>query len=225
MQSATVLRDFLLANPVFTLFLALGCGYLVGRLRIASISLGPVAGALLVSLLLGQFGFKISDGAQAVGFALFIFAVGYQAGPRFFEVIRTQGMQYLLLALFVGGVAIGKQKDNRQTFSAGFHQPPGDLSQRRLVERAQHTAVGGQPFVNLQAALVGGEQRGALLVQPVKMRAVLAANHQHIGKARRRQQRRRRPTPFEQGVGGDGHPVRDDEGVSEGRRGRLRSVL
>ncbi len=104
MQSATVLRDFLLANPVFTLFLALGCGYLVGRLRIASISLGPVAGALLVSLLLGQFGFKISDGAQAVGFALFIFAVGYQAGPRFFEVIRTQGMQYLLLALFVGGV-------------------------------------------------------------------------------------------------------------------------
>ena len=104
MQSATVLRDFLLVNPVFTLFLALGCGYLVGRLRIASISLGPVAGALLVSLLLGQFGFKISEGAQSVGFALFIFAVGYQAGPRFFEVIKTQGVQYLLLALFVAGV-------------------------------------------------------------------------------------------------------------------------
>jgi len=104
MQSASVLRDFLMSNPVFTLFLAIGCGYLVGRLRIASISLGPVAGALLVSLLLGQFGFKISEGAQSVGFALFIFAVGYQAGPRFFEVIRTQGMQYLLLALFVGGV-------------------------------------------------------------------------------------------------------------------------
>jgi len=104
MQSASVLRDFLMSNPVFTLFLAIGCGYLVGRLRIASISLGPVAGALLVSLLLGQFGFKISEGAQSVGFALFIFAVGYQAGPRFFEVIRTQGIQYLLLALFVGGV-------------------------------------------------------------------------------------------------------------------------
>lgn len=104
MQSASVLRDFLMANPVFTLFLALGCGYLLGRLRIASISLGPVAGALLVSLLLGQFGFKISEGAQSVGFALFIFAVGYQAGPRFFEIIRTQGVQYLLLALFVGGV-------------------------------------------------------------------------------------------------------------------------
>ncbi|MBK6279432.1 MAG: hypothetical protein IPF57_15550 [Gammaproteobacteria bacterium] len=104
MQSASVLSDFLLKNPVFTLFIAIGCGYLLGRVRIASISLGPVAGALVVSLLLGQFGFKISEGAQSVGFALFIFAVGYQAGPRFFEVIRTQGVQYLLLALFVAGV-------------------------------------------------------------------------------------------------------------------------
>jgi len=108
MQSASVLSDFLLKNPVFTLFIAIGCGYLLGRVRIASISLGPVAGALVVSLLLGQFGFKISEGAQSVGFALFIFAVGYQAGPRFFEVIRTQGVQYLLLALFVAGVEIGR---------------------------------------------------------------------------------------------------------------------
>jgi putative transport protein len=106
MEAGTLILDFLRNNPVFTLFLVLGCGYLVGRLRVGPVALGPVAGALLVSLFLGQYGFKINPGAQSVGFALFIFAVGYQAGPRFFEVLRTQGLQYLLLALFVGGVGI-----------------------------------------------------------------------------------------------------------------------
>jgi putative transport protein len=106
MEAGLLALDFLRNNPVFTLFAVLGCGYLVGRVRIGPISLGPVAGALLVSLVLGQYGFKITPGAQSVGFALFIFAVGYQAGPRFFEVLRTQGVQYLLLALFVGAVGV-----------------------------------------------------------------------------------------------------------------------
>lgn len=106
MEPVTLLLDFMRSNPVFTLFSALGCGYLLGHIRIGVISLGPVAGALLVSLFLGQYGFKINPGAQSVGFALFIFAVGYQAGPRFFEVLKTQGLQYLLLALFVAGVGI-----------------------------------------------------------------------------------------------------------------------
>ena len=106
MITGTPVLDFLRSNPVFTLFIVLGCGYLLGRIRLGPIALGPVAGALLVSLLFGQYGFKITPGAQSVGFALFIFAVGYQAGPRFFEVLRTQGLQYLLLALFVGGVGV-----------------------------------------------------------------------------------------------------------------------
>ncbi len=110
MQTGAFILEFMRGNPVFTLFTVLGCGYLVGRIRIGSISLGPVAGALIVSLLLGQYGFKVNEGAQSVGFALFIFAVGYQAGPRFFEVLRTQGLQYLALALFVaatgGAIAI-----------------------------------------------------------------------------------------------------------------------
>jgi putative transport protein len=59
---------------------------------------------LLVSLGLGRLGFQISPGAQAVGFAMFIFAVGYQAGPRFIEVLKTQGLRYLALAIVVAGI-------------------------------------------------------------------------------------------------------------------------
>ena len=90
-------------QPVLTLFLILGIGYLIGGIRIGSFSLGPVAGVLFAGLFLGHFDFRMSAGAQAVGFALFIFSVGYQAGPRFFVVLRTDGLKYFLLALVVAG--------------------------------------------------------------------------------------------------------------------------
>ena len=95
--------DVLHAQPVLTLFLILGMGYLIGGIRIGSFSFGPVAGVLFAGLFLGHFDFRMDAGAQAVGFALFIFSVGYQAGPRFFDVLRTDGLKYFLLALVVAG--------------------------------------------------------------------------------------------------------------------------
>ncbi|NNG13165.1 MAG: hypothetical protein HKM88_07955, partial [Halobacteria archaeon] len=76
-------------------------GYLIGNIRIGSFSLGPVAGVLFAGLFLGHFDFRMSAGAQSVGFALFIFSVGYQAGPRFFDVLRTDGLKYFLLAVVI----------------------------------------------------------------------------------------------------------------------------
>ncbi len=98
--------DFLRAQPVFTLFLVLALGHLLGRLRIGPVSLGPVAGVLFVGLFFGHLGFTMTPGAQAVGFALFIFAVGYQAGPRFFDVLREDGLRYLALAAVVAGSGV-----------------------------------------------------------------------------------------------------------------------
>jgi len=97
----TRLLETLHAQPVLTLFLILGAGYLIGNVRIGSFSLGPVAGVLFAGLFLGRFDFQMSPGAQSVGFALFIFSVGYQAGPRFFDVLKTDGLKYFLLALVV----------------------------------------------------------------------------------------------------------------------------
>jgi putative transport protein len=95
--------DTLHVQPVLTLFLIIGMGYLIGGIRIGSFALGPVAGVLFAGLFLGHFDFRMDAGAQAVGFALFIFSVGYQAGPRFFDVLRTDGLKYFLLALVVAG--------------------------------------------------------------------------------------------------------------------------
>ena len=98
--------NFLRAQPVFTLFGVIGCGYLVGNIRIAGISLGAVTGTLLIGILLGRFGFRITPAAQAVGFAIFIFAVGYQAGPRFIEIVKSDGLRYLALAVVVVGIGV-----------------------------------------------------------------------------------------------------------------------
>ena len=95
------LNEILHAQPVLTLFLALGFGYLIGNIRIGSFSLGPITGVLFAGLFLGHFGFRMSPGAQAMGFALFIFSVGYQAGPQFFDVLRTDGLRYFLLAVVI----------------------------------------------------------------------------------------------------------------------------
>jgi putative transport protein len=100
-SSSTGIIEFFRGQPVITLFLLLGFGYLVGRIKVAGLAFGPVAGTLLVSIALGQLGFRISAGAQAVGFALYIFSIGYQAGPRFLEILKSQGTRYFALALLV----------------------------------------------------------------------------------------------------------------------------
>ena len=45
----TRLLEILRAQPVLTLFLILGMGYLIGNIRIGSFSLGPVAGVLFTA--------------------------------------------------------------------------------------------------------------------------------------------------------------------------------
>ena len=101
MESPDRFYALLQSQPVLTLFLLLGLGYLISRLRVGSFSLGPVAGVLFAGLFFGHHGFEMSAGAQAVGFALFIFSVGYQAGPRFFDVLMADGLKYFSLALVI----------------------------------------------------------------------------------------------------------------------------
>lgn len=95
------LHEFLLQQPVLVFFLVLGLGYMIGNIRFFGISLGSVGGVLIAGLVFGHFGYTMYPGMQSMGFALFIFCVGYQAGPQFFDVLLTSGLKYLSLALVV----------------------------------------------------------------------------------------------------------------------------
>lgn len=99
----SVLLDTLHSQDVLLLFLVLGTGYLIGKVKLGSFSFGPVAGVLFAGLFLGNFDLRISTDTQLIGFAMFIFSVGYQAGPRFFTVLREDGIKYAMLAIVVAG--------------------------------------------------------------------------------------------------------------------------
>jgi len=100
-HSIDLLLPFLNHHFDLVFFIVLGFGYMIGNLRIGSFSLGPVAGVLFVGLFFGYFGFRISSYSQMVGFALFIFSVGYQAGPSFIAVLKQDGLKYLVLAIVI----------------------------------------------------------------------------------------------------------------------------
>lgn len=144
----TRLLETLRVQPVLTLFLILGMGYLIGNIRIGSFSLGPVAGVLFAGLFLGHFDFRMSAGAQAVGFALFIFSVGYQAGPRFFDVLKTDGLKYFSLAVviaatgFIIAVIAAKLLELSPGTSAGLLS--GGLTSSPTLAAAQEALRTGQ---------------------------------------------------------------------------------
>lgn len=95
-----LLRD----SPVALLFAVLAVGYLVGKTRVRGFELGPVAGVLFAGLLFGRAGFELSPNVQTFGFALFMFSVGFQAGPGFLRVLREDGFKYLTLAALVAAL-------------------------------------------------------------------------------------------------------------------------
>ena len=97
----TNLYNFMQQQPVLVFFLIISLGYLIGNIRVFGISLGSVGGVLLAGLLFGHYGFTMYGGIQTFGFAMFIFCVGYQAGPQFFDVLLSSGLKYLSLALVV----------------------------------------------------------------------------------------------------------------------------
>ena len=91
--------SFIQSHPVVNLFLILGAGVVVGKIKIGNIDIGAVTGVLLIGLVAGHFGFPVPMAALNIGFILFIYCVGVQAGPRFWGTFKQDGGRYLILAL------------------------------------------------------------------------------------------------------------------------------
>ena len=76
-------------------------GFLLGKLRVGSFTLGTVLGTLLAGVAIGQLDVQVAPVAQAVFFDLFLFATGYKVGPQFFRALRKDGLPQLALSVVV----------------------------------------------------------------------------------------------------------------------------
>ncbi|MER5882744.1 aspartate-alanine antiporter [Streptomyces sp. NPDC001941] len=98
-----IIRD----HPELALFLCLAGGYLVGKLRFGPITLGGICGTLIVSLLLGTQHVTVDDDVKTVFFALFIFSLGYLAGPQFFANLNRKSLRFFVLCFIELASIIG----------------------------------------------------------------------------------------------------------------------
>ena len=87
--------------PELAVFLVLGLGYWIGNIKIGTFSLGAVTGTLLMGVLVGQLGIKISPDLKAVFFLMFLFAVGYSVGPQFFRGLKSDGLPQVFFAVII----------------------------------------------------------------------------------------------------------------------------
>jgi putative transport protein len=88
--------------PEMAVYLAIGIGYLIGRLKFRGVGLGVVTGSLLGGILIGNyFHVTVSDQAKAMLFLLFLFGIGYSVGPGFFSNLRGEGWRWAVLGVFV----------------------------------------------------------------------------------------------------------------------------
>ncbi|MFN3248750.1 aspartate:alanine exchanger family transporter [Roseibium album] len=88
-------------DSVLVIFTIIAIGYLIGNIRIARFEIGVTGGVLLCALLFGHYGYTIDPIVQSIGFTLFIYSVGWQAGPQILNVLRQDGPKYLVLTLFM----------------------------------------------------------------------------------------------------------------------------
>ncbi|WP_250499060.1 aspartate-alanine antiporter [Caballeronia sp. GAWG1-5s-s] len=93
-----MLWHLLATQPEIALFASLAIGFFIGSFKFGPIQLGGVCGTLIVALILGQSGARISPDLKNTAFALFIFALGFTGGPQFFANIG-RGWRYGALSL------------------------------------------------------------------------------------------------------------------------------
>ena len=93
--------------PEMAVYLAVGIGYFLGRLKFRGFGLGVVTASLLAGIFIGNlFHVPVSDQAKSMLFLLFLFGIGYSVGPSFFRNLKGDGWRWAVLAVFVPVVGL-----------------------------------------------------------------------------------------------------------------------
>ncbi|MFI6478878.1 aspartate-alanine antiporter [Nonomuraea sp. NPDC050663] len=88
-------KDLLQSTPEIALFICLALGYAIGKVKVKGLSLGGIAGTLIVAIFVGMLGgITLNDQVKNIAFAMFIFTLGYMSGPSFFASLNKKSLRY-----------------------------------------------------------------------------------------------------------------------------------
>lgn len=88
-------------NPELAIFLTVAIGFLIGRVKFGSFSLGIVVGCLLAGVLIGQLDIKVPPLVKTIFFDLFLFTTGYKVGPQFFRALKKDALPQVVLTVLL----------------------------------------------------------------------------------------------------------------------------
>lgn len=157
--------QFLIDNPLFTLFLIAAIGYPLGHLKIKGSSLG-VAAVLFVGLAVGALdpNLKLPENFSQLGLVLFVYTIGLASGPGFFASLRRKGLRdnlFILLMLvmaFVLTLFVYSLLNLKPTVAAGMFS--GSLTNTpalaSVIDLLRNNAVGQANLEQLLAEPVIG---------------------------------------------------------------------
>jgi putative transport protein len=145
-------------QPILTVFLAIGLGYLVGQINIGGFSLG-VGAVLFVGLALGAFAPKaqITGPIGLTGLIMFLYCIGILYGRQFFEgMVGAAGRRYNLLACIavlaalVVALVLGKLFDIKIGHTLGLFA--GSMTSTATLQAALETMRNSDPSVGYSVA-------------------------------------------------------------------------
>ena len=155
------IAHYLIANPVISIFICLALGYLIGKLKIKSFTIGATVGTLLVGLLIslvfkGVGTYEIDGTVKTIFFSLFIFAIGYEVGPSFFASLKSSGLKIIILSLFFAVAAFVVSIVLFKAFGIGAGEAggilAGGLTQSAILGTADSTMKGMLSGTELKTA-------------------------------------------------------------------------
>lgn len=92
------------AHSVLILSLVITSGIMLGKVKIAGISLG-VTWILFMGILFGHFNLNLNENLlhflKEFGLILFVYSIGFQVGPGFFSAFKKGGLTLNMLAIIV----------------------------------------------------------------------------------------------------------------------------
>lgn len=102
------IKNIIQSTPEIALFLCLALGFALGAVKVWKLSLGGVAGTLIVAIIVGMIAdVKLNDEVKNIAFALFIFTLGYLSGPSFFASLNRTSLKYGVFTLIEVVMVLG----------------------------------------------------------------------------------------------------------------------